>query len=163
MEKTTEQLAATLGSALLAKHWQVTCAESCTGGGVASAITAIPGSSSWFGAGFVTYSNLHKQKLLGVKEATLLRFGAVSEEVVKEMAEGALAAANGDIAVAVSGIAGPDGGTGEKPVGTVWFCWASRGNLYTQRELFCGDRATVRRQAVEMALQGLINMIKNTV
>ncbi|MCK9503396.1 MAG: nicotinamide-nucleotide amidase [Porticoccaceae bacterium] len=164
MNKAIAQLASDLGAALLSRAWQVTCAESCTGGGVAAAITAIPGSSSWFGAGFVTYSNNHKQTMLGVKEATLAQFGAVSEEVVREMAQGALLAAAADIAVAVSGIAGPDGGTPSKPVGTVWFCWAlADGSCHTMRRGFAGDRSQVREQAVVAALEGLVHYTKNTV
>ncbi|MGD9659981.1 MAG: nicotinamide-nucleotide amidase [Porticoccaceae bacterium] len=164
MNKTAVELAGALGTILIARNWQVTCAESCTGGGVASAITAIPGSSSWFGAGFVTYSNRHKQTVLGVRESTLAQFGAVSEEVVREMAEGALVAASADIAVAVSGIAGPDGGSEEKPVGTVWFCWALKGgSSHTRRQQFLGDRGEVREQAVITALDGVINYAKNTV
>ena len=156
-------LAAALGVQLKQRGWQVTCAESCTGGGVAAAITDIPGSSAWFGAGFVTYSNAHKMRMLGVSEDSLARVGAVSEEVVREMAAGALRAAGADLAVAVSGIAGPDGGTAEKPVGTVWFAWATARSIAAHCHLLAGDRKAVREQAVEVALRGLIDAEKDTV
>lgn len=152
-----------LGKALVKRDWQVTCAESCTGGGVAQAITAIAGSSSWFGAGYVTYSNYHKRKILGVQESTLKTEGAVSEAVVVEMAAGALGAAEADLAVAVSGIAGPDGGTPTKPVGTVWFAWSSIEGGSTACHHFDGDREQVRQQAVIVALKGLIELCTNTV
>lgn len=163
MQIATFNLARELGSLLLARSWQVTCGESCTGGGIASAITAVPGCSSWFGAGFVTYSNQHKTRMLGVKEATLLRVGAVSREVVEEMAAGALVAVGADIAVAVSGIAGPEGGSDAKPVGTVWLAWATRDNVDTVCRHLAGDRESIRSQAVDIALQGLIERIKSTV
>lgn len=162
MQNITFHLASELGSLLLARQWQVTCAESCTGGGIAAAITAVPGSSSWFGAGFVTYSNHHKVRMLGVREETLIRVGAVSRQVVEEMTAGALQEAGADIAVAVSGIAGPDGGTAEKPVGTVWFAWATAGGVDSSCAHLAGDRDSIRRQAVDIALQGLIDRIKNT-
>jgi len=152
-----------LGKLLAESCWQVTCAESCTGGGIAQAITDIPGSSAWFGAGYVTYSNNHKQKMLGVSPNTLESEGAVSEAVVVEMAEGALAAAGANLAVAVSGIAGPDGGTPAKPVGTVWFAWVSEKGRKTRCCRFDGNRVEVRRQAVIFALKGLIELCPNTV
>ena len=114
-----------LGKILLKRHLQCVVAESCTGGGVAAAVTDIPGSSQWFDRGFVTYSNASKQQMLGVPESMIASEGAVSEAVVRAMAEGALAASAAHVSVAISGIAGPDGGTLEKPVGTVWFAWAS--------------------------------------
>lgn len=160
---TTFDLAAELGVQLKQRGWQVTCAESCTGGGVAAAITDIPGSSAWFGAGFVTYANAHKMRVLGVSEDSLARVGAVSEEVVREMAAGALREAGADLAVAVSGIAGPDGGTAEKPVGTVWFAWATRQGIAARCHLLAGDRKAVREQAVAVALRGLIEAAKDTV
>ena len=163
MDQTIANLARALGAALQEKNWQVTCAESCTGGGISAAITDIPGSATWFGAGFVTYSNGHKTRILGVSERTLERVGAVSEDVVKEMAAGALKVASADIAVAVSGIAGPDGGSAEKPVGTVWFAWATAEGVTTTCWLFDGDRWAVRAQAIETALRGLLDSIKNTV
>lgn len=156
-------LSAELGALLATSQQQVTCAESCTGGGIAQAITDIPGSSAWFGAGYVTYSNYHKQKMLGVKAATLAVDGAVSEAVVLEMAEGARSAAEADLAVAVSGIAGPDGGTRGKPVGTVWFAWVSEKARNTSCRQFPGNRMEVRQQSVIFALKGLIELSSNTV
>ncbi|KJS05619.1 MAG: hypothetical protein VR73_12015 [Gammaproteobacteria bacterium BRH_c0] len=152
----TFELAATLGAQLLARGWRVTCAESCTGGGIAAAITDVAGSSHWFETGFVTYANGAKERLLGVSASTLALSGAVSEAVVREMAQGALRQAGADIAVAVSGVAGPDGGSAEKPVGTVWLAWASANGVETRLCQFSGDRAAVRRQAVQVALEGLL-------
>ena len=138
------------------KNLTVTTAESCTGGWVAKAITDIAGSSAWFERGFVTYSNEAKAQMIGVREETLAQHGAVSEPVVVEMAIGALKAARADYAVSISGIAGPDGGSEEKPVGTVWFAFATaRGEGITRRECFSGDRDAVRRQATAYALQTL--------
>ena len=138
----------------------VATAESCTGGWIAKAITDIPGSSLVFGYGIVSYSNGAKESIVGVKNQTIVDNGSVSEAVVKEMAEGALHLSGADIAVAVSGIAGPDGGTKEKPVGTVWFAWAIRDRgkerIETQREHFQGDRELVRELTVAHALQGMI-------
>ena len=124
-------LASQLGEQLAAKKMKVTAAESCTGGGVAQAITMIPGSSSWFELSFVTYSNRAKQQQLGVNPETLLKYGAVSEEVATAMVSGALRLANADVGVAVSGIAGPDGGSLQKPVGSVWFAWQLTTGLCT--------------------------------
>ena len=120
-------LAIDVGRALAVRKWTLATAESCTGGLVAGAITDIAGSSGWFDRGFVTYSNEAKVDLLGVRPETLARFGAVSEATVREMAAGALGRSRADIAVAVTGVAGPAGGTPEKPVGLVWFAWAVRG------------------------------------
>lgn len=147
------QLSEQVGQALKARGATVTTAESCTGGWVAKTLTDIAGSSAWFERGFVTYSNEAKSQMIGVSEATLLDHGAVSEPVVVEMAIGALRAARADYAISVSGIAGPDGGSAEKPVGTVWFGVASvSGQGVTQRECFAGDREAVRRQATAYAL-----------
>ncbi|MBZ7671643.1 nicotinamide-nucleotide amidase [Klebsiella grimontii] len=147
------QLSERVGQALKARGATVTTAESCTGGWVAKTLTDIAGSSAWFERGFVTYSNEAKSQMIGVSEATLLEHGAVSEPVVVEMAIGALRAARADYAISVSGIAGPDGGSAEKPVGTVWFGVASAsGQGVTQRECFAGDRESVRRQATAYAL-----------
>lgn len=147
------QLSEQVGQALKARGATVTTAESCTGGWVAKTLTDIAGSSAWFERGFVTYSNEAKSQMIGVSEATLLDHGAVSEPVVVEMAIGALRAARADYAISVSGIAGPDGGSAEKPVGTVWFGVASAsGQGVTQRECFAGDREAVRRQATAFAL-----------
>jgi len=141
----------------------VSTAESCTGGWVAKAITDIPGSSAVFGYGIVSYSNGAKESILGVQNQTLEDHGSVSEPVVKEMAEGSLHLSGADIGVAVSGIAGPDGGSEEKPVGTVWFAWAVRddGKVMTQTSCqhFSGDRELVRELTVVYALQGVLDRI----
>ena len=141
----------------------VATAESCTGGWIAKSITDVPGSSAVFGYGIVSYSNGAKESILGVKNATIEEHGAVSEAVVHEMAEGALHLSGADIAVAVSGVAGPDGGTDEKPVGTVWFAWAVRdGNdalVDGSCEHFSGDRELVRELTVAHALQGVLERI----
>ena len=150
------QLSEQVGLALKARGATVTTAESCTGGWVAKVITDIAGSSAWFERGFVTYSNEAKAQMIGVREETLAQHGAVSEPVVVEMAIGALKAARADYAVSISGIAGPDGGSEEKPVGTVWVAFATaRGEGITRRECFSGDRDAVRRQATAYALQTL--------
>jgi len=145
-----------IGQALKGRGATVTTAESCTGGWVAKVITDIAGSSAWFERGFVTYSNEAKSQMIGVKPATLEQHGAVSEPVVVEMAIGAIKAARADYAISISGIAGPDGGTASKPVGTVWFGFASAaGEGITRCECFSGDRENVRRQATAYALQTL--------
>ncbi|EMW3202766.1 nicotinamide-nucleotide amidase [Escherichia coli] len=150
------QLSEQVGQALKVRGATVTTAESCTGGWVAKVITDIAGSSAWFERGFVTYSNEAKAQMIGVREETLAQHGAVSEPVVVEMAIGALKAARADYAVSISGIAGPDGGSEEKPAGTVWFAFATaRGEGITRRECFSGDRDAVRRQATAYALQTL--------
>ena len=147
------QLSEKIGRALKARGATVTTAESCTGGWIAKAITDIAGSSAWFERGFVTYSNEAKAQMIGVREETLAQHGAVSEPVVVEMAIGALRAARADYAISVSGVAGSDGGSVEKPVGTVWFGVASvSGQGVTRRECFAGDREAVRRQATAYAL-----------
>ncbi|KKL03258.1 nicotinamide-nucleotide amidohydrolase family protein [Rheinheimera mesophila] len=156
---TTYQLAAELGALLLRKNFSITTAESCTGGGIAYVLTAVPGSSAYLDRSFVTYSNKSKQQLLGVKAETLLQYGAVSKETVLEMAVGAAKAAAADVAVAVSGIAGPDGGSATKPVGTVHFCFEIQGHQVLSQRLFDGDRATVRQQAIDFVLQQLILLL----
>ena len=153
-------LANTLGQLLRTLNLRLVVAESCTGGGLAAAITDIPGSSQWFECGFVTYSNESKQQMLGVPASMIVSEGAVSESVVRAMAEGALAASLGNVSVAISGVAGPDGGTPGKPVGTVWLAWArDLQPTQTQRYLFSGDRLAIRQQAVIVALRGLIQQI----
>ena len=153
-------LAAQVGGALKAHGLKLATAESCTGGGVAQAITDVAGSSAWFERGFVTYSDLSKQQMLGVSEATLSQHGAVSEAVVREMVAGALANSAAQVALAVSGIAGPDGGTPDKPVGTVWFAWGIKhGATHAQRHQINGNRAEVRAQAAHIALQGVIDLL----
>ena len=152
-------LAARLGAAALARGTMIATAESCTGGLVAGAITSIAGSSGWFERGFVTYSDLAKEQQLGVASSTIERFGAVSEETAKAMAQGAVRGSAAQWAVAVTGIAGPDGGSPDKPVGTVWFAWAGPDHLQALKRQFDGDRAAVRRAAVQVALEGLIDRL----
>lgn len=153
------QLAQRLGDQLLQRQAVVATAESCTGGAIAEAITAVPGSSQWFECGYITYANSAKQRLLGVETDVLERYGAVSEQVVQQMALGAKKAAAADYAVAVSGVAGPDGGTEDKPVGTLWFCWAGKSTLYTERFQLDGDRLSVREQAVKICLKQLLQQL----
>ncbi len=149
-----------VGRALLAQRATLTTAESCTGGWISKVLTDVPGSSVWFQMGFVTYSNEAKTSLLGVSSRLLRRDGAVSESVVAQMAKGALRAARADIAVAVSGVAGPAGGTPEKPVGTVWIAVARRmGRAVTVETIHCrftGDREVVRRRTVARALKAVL-------
>ena len=153
-------LAAQVGALLKAHGLMLATAESCTGGGVAQALTEIAGSSVWFERGFVTYSNLSKQQMLGVSAETLKQHGAVSDATVREMVAGALQHSAAQVALAVSGIAGPDGGTPGKPVGTVWFAWGINGvETIAQRHLIAGNRAEVREKAVRIALQGVINLL----
>lgn len=161
LQKLAEAVVADLSSASKA----MSTAESCTGGWIAKSITDIPGSSAVFGYGVVSYSNGAKESILGVRNQTLEEHGAVSEPVVEEMARGALNLSGADIAVAVSGVAGPDGGTEDKPVGTVWFAWAVRDGanklVDTHCELFSGDRDLVRELTVAHALQGILERIES--
>ena len=153
-DRDTTTLAVRAGQALLSAGLKVVTAESCTGGGLAAALTDVSGSSQWFERGYVTYSNAAKLQDLGVEPATLERLGAVSAAIVEQMAAGALRASGADVAVAVSGIAGPDGGTADKPVGLVFLAVARRGGaVHVLREQFPGDRAAVRRAAVAAALR----------
>lgn len=152
-------LAARLGVVALARGATIATAESCTGGLVAGAITAVAGSSAWFERGFVTYSNLAKEQQLGVAPSTIARFGAVSRETATEMAEGAVRVASAQWAVAVTGIAGPDGGSADKPVGTVWFAWAGPGGLEAVCHHLGGDRKSVREASVRLALEGLVDRL----
>ena len=153
------ELAATLVRELNSKKKAVATAESCTGGWIAKALTDVPGSSGCFGYGIVSYSNGAKESILGVKNLTLAEHGAVSEPVVREMAEGALCLSGADVSVAVSGVAGPDGGSDDKPVGTVWFAWSMRGpgGIKTDTELlrFEGNRESIRMQTVLHGLKGV--------
>lgn len=152
-----ERLAGRLGVRLKKRKLMLATAESCTGGWVAQAVTSISGSSNWFERGFVTYSNAAKKELLGVRSATLARHGAVSEAIAREMAAGALRRSRAQIAVAVTGIAGPGGGTRKKPVGLVCFAWATKkGGAQSATRRFAGGRDTVRRRSVAFALQGLL-------
>lgn len=156
-------LAAQVGGLLKSHGLMLATAESCTGGGVAQAITGIAGSSAWFERGFITYSNLAKQQMLGVQESTLIAHGAVSEAVVREMVQGALCHSAAQVALAVSGIAGPDGGTSDKPVGTVWFAWGFRhGATFARLHHLSGNRAEVRAHAVRIALQGVLELLQQT-
>jgi nicotinamide-nucleotide amidase len=155
-----EVLAAEVGALLAARGWSLATAESCTGGWIAQTATAIAGSSAWFERGVVTYSNAAKEDLLGVRAETLAMHGAVSEAVVREMATGALARSRAQVAVAVSGIAGPDGGSAAKPVGTVWLAWAWPTGCEAQVFAFAGERQAVRAQAVAAALKGLYDRLQ---
>ena len=155
-----DTLVTQVGAALKSHGLLLTTAESCTGGGVAHALTEIGGSSAWFERGLVTYSNQAKQEMLGVAQETLLRFGAVSEAVVREMVAGALQHSQSGMALAVSGIAGPDGGTVDKPVGTVWFAWGIKDRACVARVYhLVGNRTEVRQQAVRLALEGVIALL----
>jgi nicotinamide-nucleotide amidase len=155
-----DELPRVLGAALQERGWMLTIAESCTGGGVAQAVTRIAGSSEWFDRGFVTYSDDAKREMLGVSAKTLQICGAVSEDTVREMAAGALRNSSAHAAIAVSGIAGPGGGSRDKPVGTVCFAWATKeGALASETRHLSGDREAVRSQATEVALQGLLELL----
>ncbi len=157
-DATLYQLTEELATGLLNKQWQLVTAESCTGGWLAKCCTDLPGSSAWFAGGVVSYSNSLKQSLLDVSEDTLAQFGAVSEPVVKEMAQGCLEKLGGQISVAISGIAGPDGGSDQKPVGLVWFGFSSVKQQVCCQQRFAGDREAIRRQAVAFALRKLIEI-----
>jgi len=155
-----QQLAQAVGQRLLENQCYLATAESCTGGWVAQCITDIAGSSQWFDCGFITYSNEAKHEMLGVSEQTLLTHGAVSEACVIEMVYGVLENSGADIALAVSGIAGPSGGTPDKPVGMVWHAWQQRGaDPITQLEQYAGNRFEVRQQAVVTALSGVLHLL----
>ena len=164
-----EALLARLAEGLVRRNKRVATAESCTGGGVACAMTDMAGSSRWFERGFVSYSNEAKTEQLSVPAETIARFGAVSEEVAAAMAAGALRHSRADFGVAVTGVAGPDGGSADKPVGTVCFGWSRRGGAgegegvsetKTRRVLLAGDRREVREQSIETALQGLLDLVE---
>jgi nicotinamide-nucleotide amidase len=156
-----DDLSTTLGRLLLARGWLLATAESCTGGGIACAVTDIAGSSGWFDRGFVTYSNAAKADLLGVPDATLAAHGAVSEETAIAMATGALARSLAQVTVAVTGIAGPAGGSPAKPVGMVCFGYAGAGCVpFARRRHFDGDRAAVRVQTVRAALADLVALVE---
>jgi len=160
-DDTLHALAAEVGGLLQARNQMLATAESCTGGWIAKMITDIPGCSAWFDCGMAAYSYEAKQALLGVRPETLTEHGAVSRETVLEMVSGALVNSGASIAVAVTGIAGPGGGTPDKPVGTVWIGWKRRGG-YPEAEVFHfeGDREAVRRQTVAAALRGLLAMAR---
>jgi len=160
-EDDVTRLARRLGNLAKKRRVDIVAAESCTGGGVATAITRISGSAKYFERGFVTYSNIAKREMLGVSARTLARHGAVSEEVAIEMARGALRRSHADVSVAVTGITGPTGGVPGKPVGTVHFAWGVRGgSVQARRFRFKGDRVAVRLQSVYVAIQGLIDLLR---
>ena len=157
-EKNLLPLAQRLGELLVSRNHFLCTAESCTGGGIASLITSLAGSSAWFDRAYVTYSNAAKMSMLGVTERSLEEYGAVSEQVAREMVEGALKNSGTNLAVSVTGIAGPGGGTAEKPVGTVCFAWTDGHDCRSQTTLFRGDRAAVRSASIEFALVGLVEL-----
>jgi nicotinamide-nucleotide amidase len=158
-ELSTPVLVAQVADFLQKNQWMMAAAESCTGGLISAACTDLAGSSNWFERGFVTYSNEAKTELLGVDAALMARHGAVSEEVARAMAQGALTHAHAQVAVAVTGVAGPSGGSAAKPVGTVWFGWATPAGVVSERCCFPGDRAAVRAATVRHALQRLIALL----
>lgn len=160
MDQELFDLASLAGRALKAHGLMLAAAESCTGGWVGQCVTMVPGSSDWFERGFVTYTNAAKTEMLGVQPATLAAHGAVSEQTVREMVEGALARSRAQVALAVSGVAGPTGGTPQKPVGMVCIGWGVRGDTRRSATFqFGGDRDAVRRQAVIAALSGVVELL----
>lgn len=160
-EDDVTRLARRLGTLARKRGVDIVTAESCTGGGVATAMTRISGSAKWFERGFVTYTNVAKREMLGVRRDTLKKHGAVSEEVAVEMASGALKNSHADVSVAITGIAGPTGGVPGKPVGTVHFAWGVRGGpIQARRFRFEGDRVQVRLQSVYVALRGLVDLLR---
>ena len=150
-----------VGNYLSSQNQSISTAESCTGGWLGKEITGMPGSSKWYGTGLITYSNSAKVKILSVNKETLLKEGAVSESVVKEMAIGAMQLGRSDYAIAISGIAGPGGGSEERPVGTVCFAYGNQENIITTTQLFLGDRDEVRQQSVYFAFNEINNFIKS--
>jgi nicotinamide-nucleotide amidase len=158
---TLTTLATLVGAKLKARGAMLATAESCTGGWVAQAVTAIAGSSDWFERGFITYSNAAKREMLSVSADTLEKYGAVSEQTAREMAAGALVHSRAQLAVAITGIAGPSGGSPDKPVGTVCFAWSAKnGTALVQTRCLEGDRENVRRQSVIVALQGVLQLLE---
>ena len=148
------------GTALSRQELMLVTAESCTGGWLGQTITSIAGSSGWFDRGFVTYTDISKQEMLGVSNATLERYGAVSEQTAYEMAAGAVARSHAQVAVSITGIAGPDGGTAQKPVGMICFAWVMKdGMALTETRYYSGSREEIRRQSVAGALQGVIDLL----
>ncbi len=150
---------APLSQRLLALNMNISTAESCTGGGIGYCLTALPGSSTWYLGGYISYSNQAKIRDLGVKLQTLDSYGAVSEEVACQMAEGCASRTGSDLGISVTGIAGPDGGTDKKPVGTVCFGWSIRDTCLTETRVFAGDRSMVRQQTIEHALLRAVNLL----
>lgn len=158
----TLPLAAPLATLLLRKQWQLATAESCTGGLISAACTDLAGSSGWFERGFVTYSNAAKTELLGVPAALIEVHGAVSEAVARAMAAGALSHSAAQVSLAVTGVAGPSGGSPDKPVGLVWFGFALPQQLHSEHMIFAGDRAAVRAATVQHALQRLVTLLETS-
>ena len=154
--------AAPLAALLLARHWQLATAESCTGGLIAGLCTELAGASHWLERGFVSYSNTAKTQMLGVDAALIQRHGAVSEPVARAMAQGALQHAGVQVALAVTGIAGPGGGSSDKPVGLVWFAWAWPGGLHSEHRVFAGDRSNVRAATAQHSLARLCQLLQAT-
>ncbi|MDH3325188.1 MAG: nicotinamide-nucleotide amidase [Gammaproteobacteria bacterium] len=154
-----EEIIRRISQQLISEDVMLVTAESCTGGWIAKTLTDVAGSSQWFDRGFITYSNVSKVEMLGVSMETLAQYGAVSEQIAAEMAMGALNNSQGGYGVSVTGIAGPDGGSPEKPVGTVCFGWAKKnGAVFSKTFLFAGDRERIRAQAVKCALLGLFDI-----
>ena len=160
--ETAASLCQSLAQVLQQRGWMMATAESCTGGLIAAACTDLSGSSVWFERGFVTYSNLAKQQMLGVPESLLIAHGAVSEPVAVAMAQGAVQHSAAQVALSVTGIAGPSGGTADKPVGTVWFGWQVAGRTFGEHHLLAGDRTQVRAQTVQIALAGLLQRVRTS-
>ena len=154
-------LTKTLAQILLSRNWTVSLAESCTGGLVCATLTELAGSSEWFERGYITYSNEAKTECLDVPAQLIETHGAVSEQVAKAMAEGARINSGGNVAISITGVAGPSGGSAEKPVGTVCFGWATENQTLTRTMRFDGDRQMVRQQAAEFALAELIALLRN--
>ena len=161
LEQSRQSLCRLMADLMLKKQFFLAAAESCTGGLIAAACTDLAGSSQWFERGFVTYSNAAKTEMLGVDAALIAQFGAVSEPVAAAMAQGAVKHSAAQVSVAVTGVAGPTGGSAEKPVGTVWIAWCVNEDTTTEMCHFNGDRATVRALTVQRALQGLIERLKD--
>jgi len=162
LNASVDDLVAQLAALLTARGWMLATAESCTGGMIAAACTDLAGSSAWFERGFVSYSNAAKTELLGVPTGLIATHGAVSEAVARAMAQGALAHAHAQCAVAVTGVAGPTGGSADKPVGTVWFAWATPGGLHSECQRFDGGRAAVRSATVEHSLRTLMDLLHSS-
>lgn len=161
LSNSIQQLAAQLGASLANNKLRITTAESCTGGGICYAMTDTPGSSQYIDRCYITYSNQSKTEMLGVSEHTVQKHGAVSEQTVREMVTGAAIAADAEVAIAVSGIAGPEGGSDDKPVGTVWFGFKVLDTVTVEQCIFAGDRAKVREQAIEFALKNTIALVNS--
>lgn len=158
---TLEDVVQQLSTELQRRGWMLATAESCTGGMIAAACTDLPGSSTWFDRGFVTYSNAAKTEMLGVPAELIAAHGAVSEEVVRAMAEGAVARSAAQVSIAVSGVAGPDGGSVQKPVGTVWLAWCVQNTVHKTMQRFVGDRAAIRQETVACGLKHLLDTLRH--